>query len=319
MVVAEHALKVGARVFIEWPRQCKYWSDKRVVKFLTKRRFVNADFDGCMYGLVAQKGPASGTPIKKPWRVACSPGSSLPRFLNRTCDGSHEHTPCAGANTLSTQGYTDEICALVHQSIRHDLGRLGRASAKGPKIEVALVAIASPECNGARQSRGKAAPAVCAVVDVPVTRSAPALCCRPPCFNSVDEQGEFTISCRPAGGEARPPAAALARPSTSLSPTVEVSLGLDRGGSVSTASSHPVQSNIMMDLAALECGVRQRGVPQPPSGVALHTGHERHFVLLTVLTTAHRTTASPCRDEEGIGASRTVPAPRAGAVGGAHQ
>ena len=47
-VVAEHALSVGARVFIEWPRGCRYWKDKRVVKFLSKHGFINAEFDGCM-------------------------------------------------------------------------------------------------------------------------------------------------------------------------------------------------------------------------------------------------------------------------------
>ena len=29
-VVAEHALSVGARVFVEWPRRCVYWKDPRV-------------------------------------------------------------------------------------------------------------------------------------------------------------------------------------------------------------------------------------------------------------------------------------------------
>jgi hypothetical protein len=45
--------------------------------------------------------------------VACSPNSSLPSVLNLKCDRSHEHTPCAGRNTLSTQGYTDHICDIV--------------------------------------------------------------------------------------------------------------------------------------------------------------------------------------------------------------
>ena len=119
-VVASHALSVGARVFIEWPRGCSYWKDSRVVKFLNKHGFVFADFDGCMYGLVAERGPNEGQLINKPWRVACSPNSSLPKFLNKKCDGSHDHTPCSGVNTLGTQGYTDMICGLVHQSICHD-------------------------------------------------------------------------------------------------------------------------------------------------------------------------------------------------------
>jgi len=74
-----------------------------------------------MYGLVATKGACAGTPIQKPWRVACSPNSSLPQLLNKRCDGSHDHTPCAGPNTLLTQAYTPSIVEQVHKSIVQDI------------------------------------------------------------------------------------------------------------------------------------------------------------------------------------------------------
>ena len=128
--VASHALSVGARVLIEWPRRCAYWKNDRVVKFLSKHGFVNADFDGCMYGLVATKGGDAGMPIQKPWRVACSPNSSLPSLLNKRCDGSHDHTPCAGVNTLLTQGFTQDIVNVVHQSIVHDIAALNKKAAQ---------------------------------------------------------------------------------------------------------------------------------------------------------------------------------------------
>ena len=129
-VVATHALSVGARVLVEWPRRCAYWKNDRVVKFLSKHGFVFADFDGCMYGLVAVKGRDAGMPIQKPWRVACSPNSCLPSLLNRRCDGSHDHTPCQGQNTLLTQGYTPEIVKIVHQSINQDIAAINKKSAK---------------------------------------------------------------------------------------------------------------------------------------------------------------------------------------------
>ena len=123
--VADHALSVGARVFVEWPRGCAYWRAPTVYKFLKRRRFEFADFDGCMYGLTAVHGRDAGTPINKPWRVACSPNSSLPQMLNKRCDHSHAHTRCAGRNTLMTQGYTDTICDIVHRSICHDVAKAG--------------------------------------------------------------------------------------------------------------------------------------------------------------------------------------------------
>ena len=77
-----------------------------------------------MYGLVAVHGRDAGMPIQKPWRVACSPNSCLPSLLNQRCDGSHAHTPCAGRNTLLTQGYTPRIVDLVHKSISDDIARM---------------------------------------------------------------------------------------------------------------------------------------------------------------------------------------------------
>ena len=131
--MCEHALKVGARVLAEWPRRCAYWSENRVASFLTKHGFVFSDFDGCMYGLLAQKGRDAGMPIQKPWRVACSPNSSLPHLLNKKCDGSHTHTPCQGQNTILTQGYTPKIVELVHKSITDDIAKLNKATKKvGP-------------------------------------------------------------------------------------------------------------------------------------------------------------------------------------------
>ena len=81
-----------------------------------------ADFDGCMYGLVAKGGNSDkvGMPINKPWRVACSPNSSPPRFLNKKRDRSHQHTHCAGSFTKGTQSYTPEIVRQVHRSLNFD-------------------------------------------------------------------------------------------------------------------------------------------------------------------------------------------------------
>ena len=99
------------------------------MRFLSKHGFVNADFDGCMYGLVAVGGSHDGYPINKPWRVACSPNSSLPKFLNLKCDRSHIHTHCAGSYTNKTQGYTPKIVSLVHKSLNYDAALLGLSEA----------------------------------------------------------------------------------------------------------------------------------------------------------------------------------------------
>lgn len=67
------------------------------------------DFDGCMYGLESHYGRKGS--IKKPWRVV-SWGVKFDG-LKKTCNGSHEHVPCAGRETKRTQMYTDEIVTII--------------------------------------------------------------------------------------------------------------------------------------------------------------------------------------------------------------
>ncbi len=97
MIVLRHAQTVGARVFMELPRHCLYWRDLRATSVLEEFGFLNADFDGCQYGLVAKSGKEVGHPIFKPWRIATL-RSTLPNYLYKV-SGSHErpHTRCGGA------------------------------------------------------------------------------------------------------------------------------------------------------------------------------------------------------------------------------
>ena len=37
--IAEHAIKMRARIMLEWPRDCMYWNDEDYVSFFTKHNF----------------------------------------------------------------------------------------------------------------------------------------------------------------------------------------------------------------------------------------------------------------------------------------
>eukprot|EP00974_Lingulodinium_polyedra_P126277 11197684-Lingulodinium_polyedra.AAC.1 len=63
------------------------------------------------------------TRIKKPWRTARI-NSTLPKTLNRTCDGNHLQHPCEGSDALLTQGYTKESCRIVRNIVEHDVAML---------------------------------------------------------------------------------------------------------------------------------------------------------------------------------------------------
>ena len=139
VIVAEHAISLGAAVFIEWPRYCRYWKERCVQRFLKKHGFRDCILDGCMYGLTAKYGEMQGMPIKKPWRIACV-NSSLPDVLNRTCDKSHKHCPCESRNTRPTQAYTPEIARVVHQVLADDAKV--RAKGRSPSKACAVTFLA---------------------------------------------------------------------------------------------------------------------------------------------------------------------------------
>ena len=115
-LAAIHAVARGAQVYVEWPRHCAYWKVPRVAKFLAQHSFEFSDFDGCMYGLVAEHGERKGHPIRKPWRIA-SVNSSLPKLLNLKCTG-HLHAACQGPDTVRTQNYTIDIAKVIHRCDR---------------------------------------------------------------------------------------------------------------------------------------------------------------------------------------------------------
>jgi hypothetical protein len=122
VILAKHAFKVGARIIIELPRGCSYWDGPRMSNFLQQNGFEFADFNGCMYGLVAKHGPAAGHPMHKPWRFACWK-SSLPSDLHVNCSGYHNlrHTRCFGKNAKESQLYTHRTADLIHKSIVFDI------------------------------------------------------------------------------------------------------------------------------------------------------------------------------------------------------
>jgi len=111
--------RIKFRALMELPRHCDYWKDKRVVKMIEETECQINDFDGCCYGLREQ---FSHPPkyIKKPWRIV-SWGINFGESLSRKCDGRHEHAPCAGRETSSTQVYTSKIVSIILKKVNEDI------------------------------------------------------------------------------------------------------------------------------------------------------------------------------------------------------
>ena len=137
--IMSFAIPLGVAISIEWPRGCRHWTNSNVVRFLEKYGFKIADFDGCMYGLVASHGKGAGLPIKKPWRAAYL-NSSIGEFPHLKCGGSHGHSPCSGRNTSDTEQYTPMVAKAVHQCFSRD-ARQNRMNCSDDAITIMPAAI----------------------------------------------------------------------------------------------------------------------------------------------------------------------------------
>ena len=67
------ARRGGGKVAFEWPRHCLGWKQPFMQRFLADPDVETVDFDGCDFGLQDK----DGMPIRKQWKVATTPRSSL--------------------------------------------------------------------------------------------------------------------------------------------------------------------------------------------------------------------------------------------------
>eukprot|EP00972_Heterocapsa_arctica_P019508 2879480-Heterocapsa_arctica.AAC.1 len=82
-----------------------------MMKSLREMLPYEADFDGCCYGLVDQRGNL----LQKPWRVI----STLPEIdcLNRLCDQSHPHGVTHGMAATMSAYYTPAFAGTVGEML----------------------------------------------------------------------------------------------------------------------------------------------------------------------------------------------------------
>ena len=71
-------------------------------------KLLEANFDGCAFGLKT----AGGMLIKEPWRVMTDMSRLLDKLDGKKCLGNHDHAPCAGNNTKSTENYKMKLAGV---------------------------------------------------------------------------------------------------------------------------------------------------------------------------------------------------------------
>ena len=117
VIAAERCIALGGGVAFEWPRTCTYWHNRSVRAFITRHKLAEVNFDGCMYGLTSSMPSMSGKLIRKPWTIATSMREL--NLLCRKCEHKpSEHAPCAGSDTKTTEGYTEELVINLHAAVK---------------------------------------------------------------------------------------------------------------------------------------------------------------------------------------------------------
>ena len=117
--LAEIAIKEGRPVYIEWPRYCRYWNERKVKQFIKRFGGIRLDLDGCQYGVVSDQKRSRGEPILKPWRIIgfnCTPTAGL----QLRCPKVHKHTPAEGSDTKRTEEYPIALVHAIHAQIADD-------------------------------------------------------------------------------------------------------------------------------------------------------------------------------------------------------
>ena len=112
--VLSELINMGSPAWLELPRGCDYWKDRRMTDLVEGTVSHEHKFDGCMYGLKSQF-QETPKPIKKPWKIVTW-GVSFPK-LRRRCDRRHDHAECAGRETRITQVYTKWIAKIIMNGI----------------------------------------------------------------------------------------------------------------------------------------------------------------------------------------------------------
>ena len=115
-LLIRQAESVGATWAVEWPKNCRYWKDKWVAQFMSKRSTYDAFVDGCMVGLVAQRAPHQGRLMRKPWRIVTK-RSQFAEHLTVTCTHARsDHVAVEGSDAKLTENYSEAFVDRVLDS-----------------------------------------------------------------------------------------------------------------------------------------------------------------------------------------------------------
>ena len=107
--VAEAIIQKGGHLLIEWPNECRYWKEPKVLALLgLQLHLYNLCVRACAHGQDIEHGPERGKYPTKVWRLLTTiPG--LAELLQLPCPGDHEHGQTYGAQTAASAKYPPKM------------------------------------------------------------------------------------------------------------------------------------------------------------------------------------------------------------------
>ncbi len=96
-IVARLVMELNGEVSFEWPRRCEGWAQEALINLIAELGLAPAACDGCMLGV---RSKINDEPMQKPWQIVSTLKPLVARLATFRCDGSHQHMPCQGQDTV---------------------------------------------------------------------------------------------------------------------------------------------------------------------------------------------------------------------------
>ena len=109
--------RLGGHIALELPRGYSYWSEPLLAQLVSDYSLLTADFDGCMYGLVARYGDHAGLPMLKQWRLVTS-CKEVASVITDRCNHDVQHVRIEGRNTKCSENYPFMLAGKVMLQFR---------------------------------------------------------------------------------------------------------------------------------------------------------------------------------------------------------
>jgi hypothetical protein len=131
---------LGGHIALELPRHCSYWTEPLLTQFVSTYSLLSAEFDGCMYGLIAKYGDGAGQLMLKHWKLVTT-STDVASSITMRCNHGDPHVRIEGRNTKSSENYPPMLAKSVLTAFR----KATRVSVIAACVRISPLPIRAPD------------------------------------------------------------------------------------------------------------------------------------------------------------------------------